>query len=65
MGGSEEKAATVEVGAEVVQRMKNFRSASAHRSCTKSSSSAPWTVSAVTTAAYLSRGAHTTPCTSS
>ena len=47
-----EKAAVVEVGAkvveEVVQRRKNCHFAFAHRSDTKSSSSAPWTVSIVT-----------------
>ena len=60
-----EKVVVVEVGVEeVVQRMKNCRSASTHRSYTESSSSTPWIVSAVTTVAYLCCGAHTTPCTS-
>ena len=62
------KAAMVDVGAEVVeemvQRMKNCRSVSAHRSYTELLSSAPWIVSVATIAAYLSCGAHTTPCTS-
>ena len=61
------KTAVVEVGAEVVvevvQWMKNCRSASAHRNYIESSSSALWTVSATTIATYLSRGAHTAPCT--
>ena len=61
MGGDVEKAAVVE---EVVQRMKNCHSASAHRSYTESSSSTPWTVPAATTTAYISRGTHTAPCTS-
>ena len=61
-----EKATTVEVGpkAEVVQQMKNCCSTSTHRSWTESSSFAPWTIFATTTVAYLSRGAHTTPCIS-
>ena len=50
--------------AEVVQQMKNCCSTSAHRSYTESSSSTPWTIFAVSTAVYLSRGAHTAPCTS-
>ena len=64
MGGRVEK---VEVGAEVVevvQRMKNCHSASACKSCIGSSSSAPWTISATSIAAYPSRGAHTAPYTS-
>ena len=64
MGGGVEKAEVVEVGAEVVQRMKNCYSVSAHRSCIELSSSTPWTVSAATIVAYLSRGTHTAPCTS-
>ena len=54
----------VEMEAVVVQRMKYCRSVSARKSCIESSSSAPWTVSAASTAAYLSRGAHTAPYTS-
>ena len=38
--------------------------ASAHKSYTELSFSALWTVSVVTTAAYLSHGTHTAPCTS-
>ena len=58
MGGSVEKAAVVEM-AKVVQWIKNCCSVSAHRSYTKLSSSAPWTI----TATYLSCGAHAAPCT--
>ena len=47
-------------GAKVVQRMKNCCSAYAHRSYIESSSYAPWTISAVTTATYLPRGTHIT-----
>ena len=64
MGGGVEKAAMVEMGVDMVQWMKNCRSASTHRSYIESSSFTPWTVFAMTTAAYLSRGAHTAPCTS-
>ena len=60
MGGGVEKAVAVEV----VQPMKNCRSASAHRIYIELSSSTPWTVSTKTTAAYLSRGVHTAPCIS-
>ena len=69
MGVGVEKAAMVEIGTqvveEVVQRIKNCHFASAHRSYKESSSFAPWTVFAATTATYLSYAAHTAPCTSS
>ena len=65
MGGGVEKAVAVEVGVEVVQWMKNCRTASTHRSCTEWSYFALQTVSATTTAASLSRGTHTAPCASS
>ena len=71
MGSGVEKAAEVEVGVEEVEArvevmhwMKNCHSTSAHRSCTESSSSAPWIVSAATTVTYLSRGTNTAQCIS-
>ena len=61
-----EKAEAMEAGAEVVeavQWMKNCHFASARRSCSESSSSAPWTVSAMSISTYSSSGTHTSPCT--
>ena len=64
--GGVEKAEMVEVGAEVVEVVHgmNCHSVSTRNSYTRSSSSAPLTISTASTATYPPRGAHIVSCTS-